>query len=65
MVIELEGNVNNVPISQITITSSILLRQVHSVNRELVERGLAAWYEGVEEAVVEYPPEEAYLVPAS
>lgn len=38
---------------------------VHSVNRELVERGLAAWYEGVEEAVVEYPPEEAYLVPAS
>lgn len=37
---------------------------VHSVNRELVERGLAAWYEGVDEAVVEYS-EEAYLVPAS
>lgn len=37
---------------------------VHSVNRELVERGLAAWYEGLEETVPEVA-DDAFMVPAT
>ncbi|PIK33406.1 putative A-kinase anchor protein 1, mitochondrial [Apostichopus japonicus] len=38
---------------------------VHSVNRELVERGLAAWYEGVDEAGGNIPRRLTWFLPRS